>query len=116
MIAIKASDHIQNGFSEQDAHTIFAAVTGALAENDAVEISFAGVKFYTTLFFSLALTRFLADWTKEEYEDKIKIKGLSRVGRETYKHALDYAVDFYKLSKTERAQRDKLMRETMEEA
>jgi hypothetical protein len=53
---------------------------------------------------------------KDEYERKIKVKGLSDVGKETYKHSLDYAIEFYSLSKKDRSDRDKLMKKAIDEA
>jgi hypothetical protein len=116
VIEIKAIKYIQNGFSEQDAQTISLVLEKALTTDAPIEIDFTGVKFYTTLFFSHSITKLLAHMTKEEYERKIKVKGLSDVGEETYKHSLDYAIEFYNLSEKDRSERDKLMKKAIDEA
>ncbi len=47
---IKAVEHIESGFSANDAQKVSALIDAELKSGRTVTIDFSGVKFFTTLF------------------------------------------------------------------
>jgi len=99
---ISVANLITNGFSQADAEKIAPVIKEALSKNEPIELDFSGVQFFTTLFFSTALTYLIGELGKTEYERLITIKNLSESGQETYSHALDYAIKYFNMTSEER--------------
>ena len=115
MVEIKVKNYISRGFSENDAKAISPILDECLkTKNSKIIIDFKDVKYFTTLFFNLALTRYLENMSVEEYESKIEIKNLSEVGLETYSHSYDNAVEYYSLSPKEKEERENRISENTE--
>jgi len=103
MMTILAKDYIESGFSAEDAALLTPSIDSAVKETDAkFEIDFKGVQFFTTLFFSNALTRLIGELGKDEYKRRLHVVNLTESGQETYEHALDYAIEFYGKTPEER--------------
>jgi len=109
---IEAKEHISSGFSAKDAEIISLIINKGLESEKSVEIDFKDIRYFTTLFFNLALTSLLDKMSNEEYQSRIKIINLSEVGQETYEHSYENAVEYYKLSEDERREREKRISET----
>jgi len=102
MITIKAVDFIESGFSEEDAAALAPSINEAKDASGKFVVDFSGVQYFTTLFFSSALTRLVGELGEEEYRRRVHVTNLSESGAETYKHALDYAIEYYKKTPEER--------------
>lgn len=93
---IIAKEFISSGFSADDAKSLLSKIDESLEKNaESIEIDFSGVKYFTMLFFNMALTSYLKTMSFEEYNQKFVLKNLSDVGQLTYKYSYDNAVEFY---------------------
>lgn len=101
---IKANKYIQDGFSADEAEKLLPEIKKAVLTGEPFEINFEGVQFFTTLFFSTALTYLVGEMGDEEYKNRIHVRNLSESGEETYKHALDYSIEYYKKTSEEQEQ------------
>jgi len=95
---IRAADYIETAFSVDDANKINPVIDQAIEENDGVVIDFTGITFFTTLFFSSAVTRFVFELGPEKYDDTFQIIGLTEIGQTAYTHSLDFAREEYKMT------------------
>jgi len=115
MNRISVANYIANGFSQSDADTLAPVVKTALIDKEPVVLDFNGVQFFTTLFFSTALTYLVNEYGEEEYNRLIVIENLSESGCETYKHALDYAIQYYKKTPDEQEEERAIINEETED-
>ena len=115
MEIIKAADFIDSGFSEDDALLLIPYIDAAKDANIEFVVDFSGVHYFTTLFFSTALTRLVGELREEEYRRRVHVRNLSESGAETYKHALDYAIEFFKKTAEERESTHMNIRKVMED-
>lgn len=98
---IKASDFIETAFSEEDAYRLDEAIAKGLSEGGVIDIDFTGIRFFTTLFFNLAICKYLVSLGDEEFNRLFVLHGLSDVGKSTYQHSLENARHFAGLSTEE---------------
>ncbi len=110
---IKAVEHIESGFSANDAQKVSALIDAELKSGRTVTIDFSGVKFFTTLFFNQAITKYMETIPVDEFDQHIKLINLSSVGETTYRHSYDYAKEYYSLSPDEREKRAQLIEDSM---
>lgn len=99
---IKAIDYIENGFSADDANKIIPLIQKALDQGDIAIVDFTGVKYYTTLFFNLAFTKYIGKLDKDKYNERIRPIGLTKAGQSAYDHSYENAVEYFSMSKKER--------------
>lgn len=111
---IKASNYIKTGFSAEDAEKILLAITPLIESEDVITIDFDGIKFFTTLFFNNALSKFVLELGPEKYIKKFELKNLSEIGKTTYEHSLQNAREYYNLPDEKRLTYDKTISETEE--
>jgi len=115
MTTIKVVDFISSGFSSEDAIALIPAINEARDAGDEMIIDFFGVQYFTTLFFSSALTRLIGELGEGEYRRRVQVRNLSESGDETYQHALDYAVEYFKKTPEEREKEQAIISATMED-
>ncbi|MCL2141597.1 MAG: STAS-like domain-containing protein [Methanimicrococcus sp.] len=113
-IKIEAKNHISNGFSADDADILSQIINDGLKKDSKITIDFENVKYFTSLFFNLAITRYLDEMTVEEYDSRIKIINLSEVGMDAYALSYENAVEYYRLSPKEREAREKIVSDATE--
>ena len=101
-MVIKVIDFISSGFSAEDAAALIPSIDAAKKANAEFVLDFANVQYFTTLFFSAALTRLIGELGEVEYYRCVKVRNLSESGEETYKHALEYAIEYFKKTPEER--------------
>ena len=97
-MTISAKNHIVTAFSTDDAELINPVINEALAENDDITIDFTDITFFTTLFFSSAVTRFVYELGPENYDRIFNITGLTEIGQAAYSHSLEFAREEYLLT------------------
>jgi len=112
---IKANEHVANGFSVEDAEKLRPHIHEVVLKKTPVLLDFDGVKFFTTLFFSQALTYLVGEIGADEYDGLIKVKNLSESGEATYEHALTYARDYYSKTEEKRREHDSIVEKVFEE-
>ena len=103
MTTIKANNFISSGFSADDAAKLTPSINQAVDSGTEFAVDFSGVQYFTTLFFSTALTRLIDAFGEDEYRRRLHVTNLSESGQETYNHALDYAIEYFKKTDAERA-------------
>lgn len=111
---IKVSNYIQTAFSMEDAAALVPIIDAKLNTNSNVVLDFSGIKFFTTLFFNNAITKYVLSLGPEEYKKKFKLINLSEVGRTTYEHSLTNANSYYELSDDKRKKAEMIISETLE--
>ena len=94
-MVIRVNDFIANGYSQQDAELLAPKIKEAVGNGETFVVDFAKLQYFTTLFFSTALTRWVGELGIDKYKRLIEIKNLSESGKETYEHALEYAEQFF---------------------
>jgi len=114
MTTIQANKFIENGFSKEEADLLGYAINTAVSAKEPFVVDFSGVNFFTTLFFSAALTRLIGEIGLKEYSRLIKVENLSESGEETYEHALKYAIEYYAKEPEEQAQERQIINEETE--
>jgi len=102
MKIIKAIELIDSGFSVEDAVALTPFIDAAKDSDEEFTIDFSGVQYFTTLFFSSALTRLIGEMGVEAYCRRVHVENLSESGAETYIHALEYAKEYYLKTPEER--------------
>jgi len=102
MTTIKVADFIDSGFSAEDAEKLTPSINAACSSGSEFIVDFADVQYFTTLFFSTAITRLVGELGEEEYQRRLRVINLSESGAETYNHALEYAIQYFKKTAAER--------------
>lgn len=92
---IKVSDYLKTGFSANDAERLGAVIEPLLGQNGKIQLDFSHIKIFTTLFFSVALTKYVVQFGPQMYEEKFEVLNLSEVGQNAYQHSLDNAIEHY---------------------
>ena len=99
---IKVSDYIKTGFSANDAEQLLRIIEPMVEKSEKIQIDFSDIKIFTTLFFNIALTKYIVQLGVEKYEEMFEILNLSDVGKSTYQHSFDNAVEYYNLSEEQK--------------
>lgn len=103
MMVIKAIDYIESGFSADDANSIIPIIEECLNNNDQITIDFSKVKYYTTLFFNLAITSLITKLGGvDQFNHRVKLVKLSKAGKETYEHSLQNAIEILSLDEEDK--------------
>lgn len=113
---IFAVKHIKTGFSVQDSDILSKLIDSALADGaENIVIDFTDVEKYCTAFFSFSLTHRLKYMTREEYDKRFRLTGLSELGKGAYHLAYDGAVQHYGLPLKKRLELEKELEELIQE-
>ena len=102
---IIATDYIKTAFSVNDADAIGEAIKKAVLTEKKVIIDFTGIDFFTTLFFSSAITSYVFSHGSEKYDEIFEVRGLTEVGQTAYEHSLEFAREEATLTPEERQAR-----------
>ena len=114
MITIVAKDLITSGFSKDEADLLTPKINKAISESTPFILDFDGVQYFTTLFFSTALTHLVGSLGHDGYNRMVTVINLSESGQETYQHAYDYAVQYYQKAPYEKEQERRIVNEETE--
>jgi len=114
MITIKAKSFVKDGYSADEAEKLLPEIEKAILAGEPFTVDFEGVQFFTTLFFSTALTYLVGEIGKEEYNRKVHVRNLSESGEETYRHALDYSIEYYQKTPDEQKHEQIITKEEVE--
>lgn len=114
MKTIIAKDYIKSGFSEDEAALLQPEIGKAVSESTPFVLDFDQVQYFTTLFFSTALTYLVDHLGVDGYNRMVTVKNLSESGQETYKHAYDYAIQYYNMTPREQKRERQIINEETE--
>lgn len=89
---IKVADYIQTAFSMEDAAALTPMIDAELKENSKIILDFSNIKFFTTLFFNNAITKYVLSLGPDEYKKRFELTNLSKVGKATYKYSFENAM------------------------
>ena len=106
---IKANKYIKTGFSANDAECLLDVIEPIVNRNEVVQIDFSDIKIFTTLFFNIALTKYVVQLGPQKYKEMFKVLNLSEVGQSTYQHSFDNAVEYYKLSAAQKSEQTAIL-------
>ena len=106
---IKANEYIKTGFSANDAEALLAVIEPMVTNCEKVRIDFSNIKIFTTLFFNIALTKYVVQFGPDKYKDMFEVLNLSEVGQSTYQHSFDNAVEYYNLSAEQKNKQNELL-------
>ena len=99
---IQANKYIKTGFSANDAECLLSVIEPIVDRNEVVQIDFSDIKIFTTLFFNIALTKYVVQLGPQKYTEMFKVLNLSEVGQSTYQHSFENAVEYYNLSEDQK--------------
>ncbi|WNY23159.1 hypothetical protein MmiHf6_04630 [Methanimicrococcus hongohii] len=113
---IKATNHFKTGYSVEDSDILSNLIDSALANGEEkIIIDFTGIVDYCPAFFRFALTHRLEDMTREKYDERFRLIGLSELGKGAYKLTYDNMVSHYSLSPKARRELEKKLEELVQE-
>lgn len=92
MKEIKVIDLIPNAFSSEQALILKRKVEEELDTEREIQIDFDGITKYTTLFFNFSTGYFINKLGKTEYDSRIKVKNLTKLGESAYQNSYDNSV------------------------
>lgn len=118
IVTICVADYTESGFTQEDAEKVLCVLQEkmqTLNASDVLCFDFSSVKFFTTLFFNIAFASLLKQMSFEEYERKIQLVNLSKIGQVAYDHSLENAKHFAAMPENERNNREKIVNEILKE-
>ena len=81
-----------NTFSKKNALLLRNEISKLLKQEESIILDFEGTSKYTTLFFNFSTGYFIFLLSKEEYDKRISLKGLSPLGKSMYMVSYNNAV------------------------
>lgn len=109
METIVVKNYIDTAFSLDDAKRLQEPIESALQSTSKINIDFTGIEYFTTLFFNNAITKYVVRLKPDEYKMRINIVGLSELGKTTYSHSYDNALDYYNTPPSERTIKEEIL-------
>ncbi len=104
---IKACEYIKTAFSSNDAECLDKLISPLIKNNDKIIIDFNGISIFTTLFFNNAFAKHIIEIGPEKYNDKFQLINLSELGKTTYMHSYNNAINYYNLSDKQKETQNK---------
>lgn len=101
-----------NAMTREAGETIYNKIQPLLLEEQSVELDFAGVRRYLTVFFNFAIGQLYRDISADKLDELLQISGLNSVGEKV----LDRVRDNAKLYYTDEQYRDKVDAAILEQA
>lgn len=98
-----------------DANKIVPHIEEELKKNDKIVLDFDGIRFFTTIFFNNAITKYVVSLGIDEYNRRFSLINLSEVGKTTYGHSLSNAEFYSSLTEEQRDEAAAIASETMED-
>nr|DAQ94556.1 MAG TPA: protein of unknown function DUF4325 [Caudoviricetes sp.] len=111
---IKASDYIKTGFSADDAAKLDTVVKRFVQNDDKVIVDFENITIFTTLFFNNVFSKYILKIGPDAYSQKFELKNLSELGKTTYQHSFNNAVNYYNLSAEKQKQQEIILNNPVE--
>ncbi len=93
---IKILDYCKMALSEVDGKKVRTIIENEIAESHTVVLDFSGINIFATPFFNSSIGYFIMKFSPEEYEMKIKVANLTKLGVDTYSHSKENAEEILK--------------------
>ena len=101
MSKIMVKDLFSSAFSESKALILRDEIQKLIDSNQSVVIDFSGISKFTTLFFNFSTGYFVSVLGPKEYDEKIRLVGLSELGESTYNSSYENTIKKYNPDKHE---------------
>lgn len=108
---IKAVDYIKTAFSADDAEKLDKVIMPLIDGNEKITVDFSKIAIFTTLFFNNVFAKHILKMGIDGYNSKFELINLSELGKTTYNHSYNNAVNYYKLSSPEKEVRETILRD-----
>ncbi|WNY26757.1 STAS-like domain-containing protein [Methanolapillus ohkumae] len=84
MCTIKAKNYIEEGFSGEEAEILKTVIDKALETDETVTVDFSEMEYFITFFFNRVFMDRLDKMKVEEFNSRIFVENLSKVGQGAY--------------------------------
>lgn len=98
---IKVNEYIKTAFSIEDANILNPIIEKEILNNDIIILDFTGIRFFTTLFFNNAISKYIIKLGPDEVNRRFHLIGLSEIGHDAYQISYDNACDYKKFHNSE---------------
>lgn len=85
----------ENCMTQQAGQQLYEKIHPELQANQPVELDFAGVKRFLSVFFNFAIGQLLRDIKAEDFDRLLSVKNLTPIGQQTYDRVLENAKRYY---------------------
>jgi hypothetical protein len=85
----------ENSMSQKAGQQIYDLIYPQLQAGKAVELDFAGVRRFLSVFFNFAIGQLLRDIKPEDLDQLLVVSNLSPLGQETYDNVIENAKRYY---------------------
>lgn len=85
----------ENCMSQQAGQQLYEKIYPVLQAGQPVELDFAGVKRFLSVFFNFAIGQLLRDIPSDRLDRLLTVSNLSPVGQQTYDRVMENAVRYY---------------------
>ncbi len=85
----------ENCISRNAGQQIYDRIHPQLQAGKSVELDFAGVRRFLTVFFNIAIGQLLRDIRAEDLDQLLVVSNLSPLGQQTYDNVIEYAKPYY---------------------
>ena len=84
-----------NAMTREAGETLYNQIHPLLLEEQSVELDFAGVRRYLTVFFNFAIGQLYRDISADKLDELLQISGLNSVGENVLSRVQDNAERYY---------------------
>lgn len=96
---IKVCERNRTCLSEMRGKELREMIENALKENDVVEVDFSDITIFAPTYFNPSFGYLLCKLGPEEYNKRIRVTNLTRVGQNIYKQVIENALNYYNSNK-----------------
>lgn len=93
---INVNEICKFAISEEKGLALRKSLEDNIQSNDEVIVNFEGISMFTTPFFNASLGFFILKYGPDKFDEKVKVVGLGDMGKETYSHSRENAIEFYR--------------------
>lgn len=94
-IEINVNEICKFAISEEKGLILRKNLEDNINTNDEVVVNFEGISMFTTPFFNASLGFLILKYGPDKFDEKVKVVGLEDMGKETYAHSRENAIEFY---------------------
>ncbi len=99
----------ENCMTQQAGQQVYELIYPDLHSGQTVELDFAGVKRFLSVFFNFAIGQLMRDIDSEALSNLLKVSNLTPVGQQTYERVFENAKQYYSLNEQEQTTIDAIV-------